>query len=144
MRLHRLFLDANVFFAAVKSQKGGSRLILDLAQHGKMKIVTVRHALREAERNIEDKLGEKYLLEYYRIIKESRVSVQAVDKLSEGAILELKKVIVEKDIPIIVGAFQSGCEFLITLDRKHLLDNESLRNFPFKVLTPGEFIQTYL
>jgi predicted nucleic acid-binding protein len=48
----KVFLDANVFFAAVSSPKGGSHFILELAKKGKLEIITVNQALLEAERNI--------------------------------------------------------------------------------------------
>jgi predicted nucleic acid-binding protein len=51
----------------------------------------------------------------------------------------------EKDMPIVLGAFLSGAESLITLDRKHLLDNKGLLSLllPFSVMTPGDYIQRY-
>lgn len=44
----KVFLDANIFFAAVASRTGGSFLILELAKRRKIGIVTVLHALAEA------------------------------------------------------------------------------------------------
>ena len=144
MKLHKLFLDANVFVAATKSPQGGSRFILNLAEKGKVRVSTVRHALREAERNIEDKFGKEYLQEYYQLLFTTDLFLQPLGKIEGHMVLELEQIITKKDIPIILGAFYSGCDFLITLDRKDLLDNDKLGKFPFKIITPGDFIQYFL
>ncbi len=57
----KVFLDANIFFAAARSPKGGSGFILELAKIGKIEVITVSQALLEAERNIAKKLGTNYL-----------------------------------------------------------------------------------
>ena len=59
--MKKVFIDANIFFAASYSKNGGSALILELAKKKKIKIITVSYALAEAEKNIELKLGQKYL-----------------------------------------------------------------------------------
>ena len=47
-----VFLDANIFFAAVRSPHGGSYFVIELAKRKYLQIVTVAYALAEAERNI--------------------------------------------------------------------------------------------
>ena len=140
----RVFLDANIFVAATKSPQGGSRLILNLAKEKKIEIVTVRHALGEAERNIELKFGRGYLLDYYRLLIELSPTIQSIKHATIKDILALGRVVPRKDIPITLGALHSKCAFLITLDKKDLLGNKNLIGFPFKIITPGEFIQKYL
>jgi len=63
----KVFLDANVFFAAARSPKGGSGFVLEIAKKGELEIVTVSQALLEAERNIFKKLGTRYLNAIIRI-----------------------------------------------------------------------------
>ncbi|MBU4299161.1 PIN domain-containing protein [Patescibacteria group bacterium] len=46
-----VFLDANIFFAGARSQKGGSGFILELAKRQKIEITTVSYVLLEAEQN---------------------------------------------------------------------------------------------
>ena len=60
----KVFLDANVFFAAAGSPTGGSAFVLELAKHKKIQATTVGHALVEAERNIQKKLGEEAELSF--------------------------------------------------------------------------------
>lgn len=55
-------------------------------------------------------------------------------------------VMVEKDLPIVLGTLLSNADALITLDQKHFLKNERLKDLPlpFSILTPGDFIRQYL
>ncbi len=59
--MKRIFLDANVFFAAAGSPKGGSGFVLELAKKRKLEIITVNQAFLGAEQNILKKLGLPYL-----------------------------------------------------------------------------------
>ncbi len=106
----------------------------------------MRHALREAERNIEDKFGKEYLLEYYQLLVATDLLVQPIGDVEARIVLELEQVVAKKDVPIVLGALYSGAEFLITLDRKHLLGNSKLKvlHLPFVTLTPGDFIQNHI
>jgi hypothetical protein len=57
VRLHRLFLDANVLFAACW-QEGRARALLKLAPRAEVLLLTSPHALEEARRNLEAKRPE--------------------------------------------------------------------------------------
>ena len=57
VRLHRLFLDANVLFAACW-QEGRAQALLELAPRAKVLLLTSPHALEEARRNLEAKRPE--------------------------------------------------------------------------------------
>jgi predicted nucleic acid-binding protein len=142
----KLFLDANVFFAAVSSLKGGSNFILEIAKKGKLEIITVNQALLEAERNILKKLGVECLNRHYQNLLEIRPKIQFIGFITLEEIAKFKKLLPEKDIPILFGAIVSGANFLITLDRKHFLENEKLKKLklPFKIVNPGDFLKKYL
>ena len=132
----KVFLDANVFFAAARSPKGGSSFVLELAKKKKLEIVTVNHALLEAEQNILKKLGLPYLNRHYQNVLEIKPKIQSIKFVTLGEIAKFKKVIPKKDIPILLGAILSKSQFLVTLDRKHFLGNEKLKRIklPFKIL----------
>jgi predicted nucleic acid-binding protein len=142
----KVFLDANVFFAAAGSPKGGSGFILELAKKGKLEIITVNQALPEVERNILKKLGVRYLHRHYQNLLEIRPKIQSIGFITLEEIAKFKKILPEKDIPILFGAIVNGAHFLITLDRKHFLGNEKLKKlkFPFKIMNLGDFLREYL
>lgn len=144
--MRRVFLDANVFFAAVASRSGGSYFILGLAKREKIEAITVAHALAEAERNIERKLGRAALLRHHENLLAIRPRIQSLAGFPRALEERFKSVVPEKDLPILLGAFMSGAEFLVTLDRKHLLDNPKLRltPLPFVMVTPGSFLERFL
>lgn len=142
----RVFLDANILIAATKSPTGGSRLVMELGKIGKIELVTVAHALLEAERNVELKLGLSFLPSYYSLLLESGATVQPISSATLKEISTLNQFVPRKDVPILLGALYSKCTILLTLDRRDLLDNASLKDmqFPFEILTPGEFLQKFI
>src|SRR3989344_531418 len=111
----RAFLDANVFFATVKSSQGGSYFILELDKSRLVKIITVVHALAEAERNIEKKLGKEALAKHYENLLVLRPQIQSLEMLPLGLEEKLKSYLPEKDLPILAGAILADVNFLITL-----------------------------
>lgn len=141
-----VFLDANVFFAAVASRTGGSYFILELAKKGFIEVVTVAHALSEAERNIAKKLDGVSLARHYENLLTIQPHIQSLMDVSEDTERKFFGIVPDKDIPIVLGAFLSGAKFLITLDRKHMFSNIKLRELPlpFAILTPGDFIQNHI
>jgi len=141
----KVFLDANVFFAAARSPKGGSSFVLELAKKKKLEIVTVNHALLEAEQNILKKLSSRCLNRYYQNLLEIKPKIQSIKFVTLGKIAKFGKVLPEKDTPILLGAIFSKSQILITLDRKHFLGNEKLKSLklPFEIMNPGDFLRKY-
>ena len=139
----KVFLDANIFFAAAKSSNGGSALILKLAKKNKIKIVTVNYALLEAERNIKNKLSQRFLFLHYQNILDANPEIQSLDFVTIKDIASFQNILTLKDIPILLGALLSGAEALITLDKKDFLNNQKLRdlNLPFKISNPENFFK---
>ncbi len=141
----KAFLDANIFFAAVASRTGGSYFILELAKQRMIEIATVAYALSEAERNIQKKLGSRALAAHYENLLAASPVVQSLAQVPKEQEERLAALVSAKDIPIVLGAFLNGATALITLDRKHLLDNTRLHTLMsnIAVMTPGDFIQKY-
>ena len=141
----KVFLDANVFFAGAGSPQGGSGFILELAKKNQIEIITVRHALHEAERNIQKKLGASYLLRHYQNLLGLKLSIQPLPLLTARETKRFRDIIPAKDTPILLGAISSPANVLITLDRKHFLKNEKLNKLKvsFEIMNPGEFLNRY-
>lgn len=77
---------------------------------------------------------------------EIKPKIQFIGFITLEEIAKFKKLLPDKDIPILFGAIVSGANFLITLDRKHFLENEKLKKLklPFKIVNPGDFLREYL
>lgn len=143
--MKRVFLDANIFFAAVKSQTGGSHFIIELAKQGELEMITVIHALAEAEHNIREKIGAAALQAHYENLLRGKPIIRSLIGIPEHLETKAALYVPEKDVPIIVGAIMSKGEALITLDKKHFLSNAELYRSDLNVvvMTPGEFLRTY-
>lgn len=144
--MKKTFLDANIFFAGTRSPKGGSGFVLELAKKKKLEIITVAQALLEAEQNILKKLGLRYLNRHYQNLLEIKPKIQSIEFVTLKEIAKFRKILPDKDTPILLGAIFSKSQVLLTLDRKHFLGNEKLKRvkLPFKIMNPGEFLRKYL
>jgi len=48
------------------------------------------------------------------------------------------------DAQMLAAAWAAGADYFVTLDRKHFLDNQTLKdNVPFPIGTPGDFLAWY-
>lgn len=142
----KVFLDANIFFAAAGSPTGGSAFVLELARQKKIRAATVLYALVEAERNIQKKLDTKALERYHQNLLEVKPEIQNIAGVPIEVAVALEHLLVRKDVPILLGAMLSKSEFLITLDHKDFLDNKKLKDadLSFQIVTPGDFLHEYL
>jgi len=134
----RIFLDANVLYAASCSKTGASFTMFKLKNKFKFELITSQLALIEAERNLTEKEGSETVDNFYKLIKEIKVVKSESDKAKKV----FKEVIEEKDAPILYAALKSKCFYLLTLDKKHFF-TEKLRKLklPIKIRTPGQFIK---
>lgn len=137
----RLFLDASVLIAAAGSAEGGSALLLDICRVSKTPLLVTRLVLREAERNIQEKLDETALLRFYQLIGE--IDVQVIRRASSGELKAAAEVVAVKDAHVLAGARNGKATHLITLDRKHFLQKAQRESMlPIVACTPGEFLET--
>ena len=111
----RLFLDANVLFAAAHSPAGRSRALFALAGRELCTLVTSPHAIEEARRNVNLKSPAEAsslddLLESVERVAEAdpRLVAWAADQgLPPG------------DAPILAAAVAAEADALVTGDRSH-------------------------
>jgi predicted nucleic acid-binding protein len=52
--------------------------------------------------------------------------------------------IADKDIPVLLSAIQSKADFLVTGDKEHFGKLKSSTLYPFKIVTPAEFLDVFL
>ena len=133
----RLFLDANVLFAAAHSPAGRSRALFGLAERGLCTLVTSPHAIEEARRNVNLKSPEgtpslNDLLESVERVAEAdpRLVAWAADQgLPPG------------DAPILAAAVAAEADALVTGDRSHFGHLFGRRVGGVKVLSLAEAIE---
>src|SRR3990172_2344351 len=118
----RLFVDGSVLIAAAASPEGGSALILEIRRAGQATPLLTRLVLRESERAIQSKLEREVLLRFYRLIADLEpelIPVPSADDLQSAS-----QVISPKDAHVLAGATAGAARHLITLDRKHFLQED--------------------
>ena len=111
----KLFLDANVLFAAAHSEEGLCRSLFRLAAAGRCELLASAFAVDEARRNLSSKAPARLgpfqdLLHQITLVPEPARCL--VDQASAAPLTD-------KDAPILAAAVAGGCEILVTGDRRH-------------------------
>lgn len=134
----KVFLDSSVIIAGVNSVTGASQIILKLSKDRKIIASVSEIVLQEVMRNLKKKMPENVLIQFLEYLSKS--NFRKVDFKEESEILKYQEITDAKDIHIIAATFKSKADYLVTLDKKHLLKLER-EEFPFKIITPGEFLK---
>ncbi len=140
--MHKLFLDANILFAAAYSANGGSALIFELANKKNIKIVSSKIAFLEAERNLINKGSKEAMITFYNQISYLDYLYEEINQQNKKY---FEKIINKKDVDILANAVNSKSNFLITLDRKDFFQKKVF-DFasPMIICTPAEYLQKHL
>jgi len=135
----KVFLDSSVIVAAAGSQTGGSFEIINLIKKGRLEAVVNEGVVAESEEAIRIKLSqEKYKL-FLKWLEENYFKILP---FPEEEKLQRLEVINVKDRHIIISARESKSDYLISLDKKHILTEESQKAIPnIKIVTTKEFLQ---
>ena len=141
-RKDKLFLDANVFIAAILSPTGGSsRLINEAFRHG-FQLFSSQYAIAEAMINIARKYPE-CSSDFKDLLLSQPVKIAA--EPTQKFIQKAKLLINVKDVPILACVMESKMDFLITLDKSHFFNSKiKSEKLPCEILIPGDFIKKYL
>jgi predicted nucleic acid-binding protein len=139
----RVFIDASVLIAAAGSESGGSALVLEICGGSRYKALCSQRVLMEAQVNLRAKFSDDTLARFYRQLAALSPVIAPPATASDEA--PYHDLATEKDAHVIASAVLGGAAYLISLDRRHLV-NDNVRNsgLPFKVLLPGEFIRAVL
>ena len=138
-----VFLDASVLVAAAGSPSGGSALVIEVCGGQRFAAACSQRVLLEAQINIRSKLPTEAMVRFYKLLATLSPALVPPATASEEA--KYAAWVASKDAHVIAAAVQSGAAFLISLDRRHLV-NDQVRSagLPLQILTPGEFIQHIL
>ena len=134
----RVFTDTTVFFAAVYSNTGSARELIQLGTEGKVQIILSQRVLTEMERNLEKKAPDQHST--YQLL----LAALAPEITEEPAKLveQVETYVVPKDAPIVAAAIHAEVDFLVTYDRKHLLNHpEVSEKSGLNITTPDIVVQ---
>ena len=138
-----VFIDASVWIAAAGSPTGGSSLVLEICCGQRFRALCSQRVLQEAQTNIRAKLPVEALVCFYRLLAAAEPGI--VSPVAPDEEVQYGGIIAEKDAHVVAAAVREGAAYLVTLDRKHLANDETRRaGLPFQILLPGEFINLVL
>jgi len=132
-----LFLDSNALFAGIASETGAARVLLLLAESEHINLTISEQVVAETERAIAKKvpqalndLRQAILASKTRIVRDPSLDevMQHLDLISHSA-----------DVPIILAAMQDKVDYLVTLNRKHFMDDPGVaQRTRLRIGTPGK------
>ncbi len=134
----KVFLDTSVLFAAVLSETGGSRHILKLGEAGAVALWVGPGVLREADAVLTAKSPRSRPL-FALLLNRARVQVgsEATPDALRRALTFLDYA---PDAQVLAEGMAENMDYLVSLDRQHLVGNPRLSVLPFPVGTPGDFL----
>ncbi|NPV08231.1 MAG: PIN domain-containing protein [Anaerolineae bacterium] len=115
----RLFLDASAIFAAAYSPTGAARELFALALRGQVQLLVNRGVLAEVERNLSRKAPEA--LTHFQLLMEL-IEPEILPDPEPQVLREIMAFVVAKDAIVIAGAVSGKADYLVTFDRRHLID----------------------
>ena len=134
----KVFIDSSVMISAAISKTGASRELLVQGFQGKYYLSASSLVFEETMHNVVD-----HAVAAMPALKELRGKLPLkIVKPSKGKILMVAKFIEWKDAPIVAGALAAKADYLVTLDKQHLLSQNDLiqEKFNLTVISPGDFL----
>ena len=126
--------------AASRSPNGGSAVVLEVCQGRRFRGAVSEAVLLEARVNIAATFGDPELARFYQqfaSLVPEMVAAPTQDRLSQCIPLTT-----EKDAHVLAAAIACEADWLLTLDRRHLLNERVLgAGLSLQVMTPGDFLQ---
>ena len=134
----RTFIDASVLFAASLSSAGASREIIRQALRGEITLVASKLVYEEAEKNLADKAPEA-LPAFHQFL--DTVPFETV-RPSKRQVLQAAQYTALKDAPIVAAAKRARVDYLVSLDRHHLVGvKEVAQRSGLKIVLPSELLE---
>jgi len=132
----QIFLDTSTLFAAVLSATGGARQLLKLGEAGVITLWVGPTVLAEMDAVLTRKSpGSKGALAL--LLDRARVQIGPVPTPAMHA--QAQAIVnYPPDADVVAEALAAQVDYLVSLDRQHLVDNPRNTDLPFPVGTPGD------
>jgi predicted nucleic acid-binding protein len=139
----RVFLDSNVILSGLLSDKGAPRIILDLLSLELPFFVglTGNYNLVEIERNLKKKMPG--IVSVYKAYF-PKLNLKIIQLPRKENLKEYFGKIADKDIPVLVSAIRGRADFLLTGDKQHFEKLKIRGEYPPRIVTPSEFIDSII
>lgn len=132
-----LFLNSRALIAGVVGAQGAARVLLLLAESGQISVTISEQVLAESERAIARK-APRALSNFRQAILASKVQIVR-DPSPEDVAADAKLITRAADVPIVLAAMQAKVDYLVTLNRKHFIDDPGVaQRAGLRIGTPGD------
>lgn len=136
----RVYFVASVIIAALLSPTGGSSLLIEYVKKGRITGITSQTVIAEV---LDDEVRKKIKRskeEIEQFITQSKLMVREHITAEETA--PYKNKIDIEDSHLNAGATSTKCSFLVSLDKKHIL-NENIRKIflSLRIVSPKELLE---
>jgi predicted nucleic acid-binding protein len=133
----KLFLDSSALFAGIASSSGAARVLLLLGETGQITLLVSEQVIAETERAVARKIP-RILPEVRQAILKSGLLILH-DPPAEAVLARLDWISHAADVPILVAAVQAEVDYLVTLNRRHFLDDpQVVVRSGLRIGAPGE------
>jgi len=134
-----LFMDSSALFAGVVSADGASRALLLLAESGLIAITVSEQVVAETERALARKVPRALPL-YREALRATGLRI-VQGPLPEEVANSVGLVTHRADIPIVLAAVHAHVDAFVTLDRRHLVDDQGVSaRSGLRIGTPGSVL----
>jgi predicted nucleic acid-binding protein len=137
-----IFFDASVLVAGAHSAQGGSRLLLEACRLrgfvAQVTLLVVLEAFHALERNFSPAAVARFRTHL------AEIEWDILPVPPEERLLKYADLIDAKDLHVLAAAIVGGSDFLLTLDRRHILAAAPAvedAHIPIRILTPGDFVR---
>jgi predicted nucleic acid-binding protein len=132
-----LFFDSSALFAGIVSASGASRALLLLAEAEQVAVTVSEQVVAETERAVACKIP-RALTEFREAVRATGLRI--VRDPTPDEIKPYADIIAHQaDVPIIVAAMRVKTDYLVTLNRRHFIDDPAVTNRSgLRVGSPGD------
>ena len=136
----RVYLDSNVFIFGKESQESNSRIILDLAEEGKIVPVVSYLTLEELREYFSRRFGRETAIdETYYLISLPALEIVPRDRVKK-TMSRYRGVVPDKDLPHLASAVLAGVDYVVTYNR-HFIESRAKEHV--KVLKQSAFVKLF-
>jgi predicted nucleic acid-binding protein len=132
-----IFLDSSALFAGIVSRSGAARVLLLLGEAQRIDLLISEQVIAETERAVARKAPAALPI-LRQMILHSQAKVLHDPPIEETR-LHLYWMAGPSDVPILLAAMQARVDFLVTLNRRHFLDDPQVaQRSSLRIGTPGD------
>jgi predicted nucleic acid-binding protein len=139
-----LFFDASVLVAGAHSTGGGSALLLEACKRRGFAAQSSFLVILEAFHTLRRNFPEPSQARFTQVL--AAIDWELLPVPSEEEMLKYASLIDAKDLHVLAAAVEGKSQFLLTLDRRHILAAAKAvqaAGLPIDILRPGDFIQQF-